>query len=171
MKSIYDYLHQRKFDHTKYKCYISEELIRMSLPIYSFDGRWVGHQDFNPTLEKKYRYFTRTSEQSIWGLETVDKDYRGVVYLTEAVFRSVALHRIGVPSMSLIGSTCSKDFAKKLKNHQHYDFVWIGDPDKSGKNMIKRLGSGYQSPKDLDEMNDEDLKKFIKEIEDGSITY
>lgn len=167
---IYEDLAKRGFDPSNYRCWVSEEDSSMTVPLYSFDGRWVGYQKYSPLLSKKERYggryHTWTSEQAIWGTEYIDADYEGVVFLTEAVFRSVALHRIGIPSMSLLGSSCSKKMLYDLKNHPKYKFVWIGDPPKNGVDagriMVNKLG-GWQSPKDLDEMTNEELKNMFKE--------
>lgn len=103
----------------------------------------------------------------MWGTEYIDVNYSGIVFLTEAVFRSVALHRLGIASMSLLGSSCSKKLLREIRNHPKYDFVWIGDPkcgsSDAGKIMVNKIG-GFQSPKDLDEMTDHDLREmFIKE--------
>lgn len=165
-----DLLVKRGFDYNKYKCWVSEEETCMTVPIYSFDERMVGYQKYSPLKDKSYRYegryHTWSSEQGLWGLETIPEDYNGVVYLTEAVFRSVSLHRIGKQSVSLLGCTCSKRLLREMRNHPNYKFVWIGDPPSNGvdagKIMVNKIG-GFQSPKDLDEMTDEEIIKMFEE--------
>lgn len=167
-----DLLIKRGFDYRKYHCWISKEENCMTVPIYSFDGRWVGYQKYSPLKDKSYRYdgryHTWSSEQGLWGLETIPEDYNGTVYLTEAVFRSVALHRIGLQSVSLLGSSCSKALLREIRNHPKYKFVWIGDPPNdnfdAGKIMVNKIG-GWQSPKDLDEMTSEELIEMFRNKE------
>lgn len=162
MKNIYEYLKERNFNPELYnQCWVNEGECKMTVPIYSFDKRLIGYQEYRPIDKKGHRYYTNSSEQSVWGLNEIPPDYKGVVFLTEALFRSNVLHERGLPTMSLLGSTCSKQFGRFLRDHPIYDFVWIGDPDKSGRFMLKYL-PGECSPKDLDELGIETDDYILK---------
>ena len=42
-----------------------------------------------------------------------------------------------------------------------WNLVAIGDPDDAGRKLVNMVKSGFQSPFDLDEMSDEDIKSLL----------
>lgn len=167
--TITDELLTRGFDPTKYKCWIDDEKYCMTVPLYSFDGRLVGTQRYAPKFSKKnttktgnsHKYYTYTTEFGIWGLDTIPLE-PCTIFVTEAVFRSTALHSIGLNSISILGSSIPTGNMNDFKIDYKYRYVWIGDPDSGGmnKNIIKGFYELLQSPKDLDEMSLDELIEF-----------
>jgi len=159
---IVDWLRNKKIPWENYRCFIDEEENCITFPVYDIHlyGRMVGRQEIKPFSDKKDRYNTWFSETSVWGLETIPENYNGIVFLTESIWRSIYLHRVNIPSVSLLGSSTGKKFHKELLNHR-YDFVWIGDPDDSGEKLVDKFRTrGLTSPVDIDNMCDDDLKDF-----------
>ncbi|AQT25257.1 DNA primase [Providencia phage vB_PreS_PR1] len=149
----------------QHKVWVDLDNNKATFPLFATDGRFVGFQVFSPDSPKKAdkpsnaRYFTWSSEPALWGLDTVPQDAK-VVYVTEAVFRATALHSVGVPAVSVLGSSMHKPLLRLL-NKSNVKFVWIGDPDNAGAKLIKKFKhGGVQSPKDLDDMTHDELLAF-----------
>lgn len=165
--NIKEYLKSRKIDYERYRCWINEEEGCITFPLYDFGGRMVGKQSHRPFLDKKFRYDTHTKGHAMWGLDTVPEGYVGNIYLTESITRSIYLHRMGLQSTSILGSTLNKEFLKMILNHPHYNFVWVGDPDQGGKKLVNKFGDyGLTSPVDVDNMTDMELIDFTNYLKE-----
>lgn len=163
----------RGIDPSRYRCFIDEDRNSISFLLHDSMNRIIGCQEHLPfEVDKSYRYNTQSSGQPIWGMEYIPEDYRGVVYITESITRSIYLHKIGLYSISILGSTCSKQVLDFFLNNRRMTFVWIGDPDRGGERLLKYFGeNGLTSPKDVDNMNIFELYEFkqLLEVKYGSI--
>lgn len=155
-----EHLRSRHYDPERYLTqWISED--SLSIPLFDFAGRLRGFQTYTPDYPKKgveprlCRYFTiNFGPQCFWGTELPVKT--GVVFLTESVFKSAALHELGLDSWSVNGS----DIGSKLR-HQltllPYRFVCIGDDDKAGQKFSRTFRDGAVMD-DLDERTPQELR-------------
>jgi DNA primase len=135
-------------------------------PLRQFNGRQVGYQNYRPFAERncknvqEARYFTYLPKgvDGYFGLESLTM--LGTVYLVEGVFKAGTLHRLGYPAIALMGSETKRHVEQLflLRRRQ----VAIGDNDEAGHKFARSLG-GLVSPRDLDEMSDEEIKELLSE--------
>ncbi|QIN92029.1 hypothetical protein [Phage NBEco002] len=74
------HLLSRGFDADKYHCWLSPEGW-LTVPLYDFSGMFRGYQTYNPSAPKGHgkcpfeaKYFTYSTTQCVWGLETLNGD-------------------------------------------------------------------------------------------------
>lgn len=133
-----------------------------------------GYQQYNPYSDDKSnknkresRYFTYQQrvqghgDSCVFGLEqcTLDKEY---LFVTEGIFESIKLHTLGCDSIAILSSDASRYLLKEIESLCS-KIVWCGDNDKAGNrsNMNKIAQYRLTFEKDLDEMPDEEILKFI----------
>lgn len=159
-------------EHLKSRCYdperyttqwISEE--SLTIPLFDFAGKLKGTQTYTPSAPKHHenptlaRYFSRcfSPMQCLWGTELPVKSR--VVFLTESVFKSAALHRLGYDSWSVNGSSI-----QPLLRHQltllPYRFVGIGDDDPAGRSLARVFGGAVMD--DLDERDPQEIRDLLE---------
>lgn len=155
-----EHLRSRHYDPDRYYTqWITDTTL--TVPLFDFAGKLRGFQTYTPGAPKKgpepslLRYFTiNFGPQCFWGTELPVRT--GTVFLTESVFKSAALHELGLDSWSVNGS----DIGSKLR-HQltllPYRFVCIGDDDKAGRKFSRTFADGAVMD-DLDERTPEELK-------------
>ncbi|AXC41403.1 DNA primase [Salmonella phage S147] len=158
------HLLSRGFDSDKYHCWLSP-YGWLTVPLYDFSGMLRGYQTYNPSAAKGHgkcpseaKYFTHSSTQCLWGLETLTGN-EGLVLVAESVFKAVALHNAGYAALAMLGSSPSKALLKQLKL-QPFKVVAVGDNDSAGEKFARKL-NGFVSPVDVDEMSTENLKNFL----------
>lgn len=158
------HLLSRGFDTDKYHCWLSP-VGWLTVPLYDFSGMLRGYQTYNPSAPKGHgkcpfeaRYFTYSTTQCVWGLETLNGDEK-VVLIAESVFKAVALHNAGYPALAMLGSSPGKALLKQLKLLP-FKLVAVGDNDPAGEKFARKL-NGFVSPVDVDEMSTENLKNFL----------
>lgn len=144
----------------------------LSIPLHDFSGALRGIQIYTPDNPKKHpnpkccRYFSRSfSKQVVWGRELPVKT--GVIFLTESVFKSAALHELGVDSWSINGSNIEKTLLHQLRVLP-YQFIPIGDEDKAGRAFSRYFSVGGCLD-DLDERTPEELKGFLNSLLDLTV--
>jgi DNA primase len=156
------HLRERGMVHTFNSVAFDEDVATFYLR--DFSGRQVGYQRYRPFAErncrnvKEARYFTRLPRgvNGYWGLESLMWD--GTVYLVEGVFKAAKLHNLHVPAVALMGSETKHHITQLLLMGRR--FVGVGDNDPAGEKFARALG-GFTSPRDLDEMTDEEVEKLL----------
>jgi DNA primase len=154
------------------KCYSTNKI---TFFLYNLSGQIVGYQHYRPLrIDKKGRnnpylgrYFTKLPKSviGVFGLELLNpKDKR--VFVVEGIFKAGVLHRLGYNAIAVLGSSPDplQGWFKAMRGQ--WDLIAIGDADKAGNQFVRIVGKGFQSPIDLDEMTDEDIRKLIEENED-----
>ena len=137
----------------------------LTIPLFDFAGRLRGMQVYTPSYPKQdknpklCRYFTRcySKTQCLWGTELPVRT--GVVFLTESVFKSAALHELGLDSWSVNGSDLQNQLKLQL-NLLPYRFVCLGDDDRAGQKFSRSFQDGAVMD-DLDERSPEELKSLL----------
>lgn len=158
-------------EHLRSRCYDPERYYTqwihedcLTVPLYDFAGRLMGTQVYTPSFPKHdpnpklCRYFTRcySKTQCLWGTEMPVKT--GTVFLTESIFKSAALHRLGLDSWSVNGSNIQDNLLKQLYLLP-YRFICIGDEDKAGEAFAQTFTEGATLD-DLDEQDPSELKRL-----------
>lgn len=169
---LYEHLISRNFDPSLYKnIVLDEENEILSMYLNNLSGQFVGFQQYNPNVTDKKinnaengRYFTicQRGVTAVWGLETFDREKRKL-FVVEGCFKASALHLINENAIAVLTST-PKSMASwfdilKVK----HDVIAIGDNDKAGKSLVKVVGKGFTTEKDLDEYSLNELREIINE--------
>lgn len=137
-----------------------------SIPLRDFSGKWVGYQNYRPNGPritknvKEAKYFTYLPKKTngYFGLETLT--WPGTLYVVEGVFKAAKLHLLGYPAIALMGSEVARHKSQLMLLRR--PFVGIGDNDDAGRKFARQLG-GFTSPRDLDEMSDDEVKELLYE--------
>lgn len=155
----------------RYTHFLDEEERVVTFLLHNWNGSIVGYQQYRPDRDSKKnndpkegRYFTYLPRgvDGFFGIEQIDPTDR-TIYVVEGVFKAAVLHRLGYNSISALSSS-----PKRLKPwfkimRQTWDLVAIGDNDSAGKLLVNCVKKGFQSPKDLDEMKDDEVRSIINE--------
>lgn len=158
-------------DTSKYKYWVSYSVNTVTFPLYNLSGKMVGYQQYRPLADKTQsnnpklsRYFTRLERgvDGFWGLETIQMGKP--IFIVEGIFKAAKLHSLGYSAITACGSN-----PKRLKNWifimgQVYEIYAIGDNDSAGQLLVDLIARGKCSPKDIDEMGDQEIFNFINEI-------
>lgn len=139
---------------------------RATIPLRTLDGNLRGMLRYNPAGDKKskltprYRMVNCKGRSVFFGVESLA--YDGPIYLVEGVFKAAKLHNLGFASLAVMGADV-KHHAGQLKIMlQIRELVAIGDNDAAGEKLVRQVGKGFVSPKDLDEMTDEEVLWLLK---------
>lgn len=134
--------------------------------LWGFDGRLRGYQHYKPHAEKNCknpkdaRYFTRTTRPCLWGLEYLPRS--GTVFVTESIFKAVALMNCGFNAVSALGSNIPADLRQQM-SLLPYEWVCAGDNDKAGLKFSKTFTRGFVS-NDLDELCEEEITYLARKF-------
>lgn len=169
MESIADHLRSRGMDPDLYHLAYDEEERIATFLLYNLSGHVVGYQQYRPDADKQKknhpkegRYFTYLPKDTdgIFGLDLIDPTNR-TIYVTEGIFKAAVLHRLGYNAIAVLTSTPKrlKPWFRIMK--ATWNLVAIGDPDDAGRKLVNMVKTGFQSPADLDEMTDEDIKSLL----------
>lgn len=171
MKKLKEHLISRGMDPSKYHImYDSEDRI-ITFYLYNLSGAIVGYQQYRmdqPSKQKKNdpksgRYFTYLPRDvdGVFGLEVLNYDDR-TIYIVEGIFKAAVLHRLGYNAVAVLSATPKrmKPWFKIMK--ETWNLVAIGDNDPAGASLVRTVGKGFQSPKDLDEMSDENILNLLR---------
>lgn len=143
-----------------------------TFPLYNGADRWVGYQEYRPHFTSKKnndpkegRYYTYlpSGVDGVFGLEALNHDQK-TIYVVEGVFKAAVLHRLGYNAIATLSSHPKRMDSWFTILGANFDLVAIGDPDKAGEKLVKFVGRGACSPKDLDEMSDTEIEEFLKGI-------
>jgi len=168
-------------DYSKYRLHVDNPLVTFYL--YNLSGQLVGYHRYNFRIFDKGvkndprmgRYYTKVSRReprdsadprprdtlAVWGLEVLDRSKK-TLYIVEGVFKAAVLHRLGFNAIAVLTATPKpmKPWFKVMR--QQFDLVGIGDPDAAGQKLVNTVGKGFQSPKDLDEMTDQEILELLR---------
>ena len=158
-----EHLRSRHYDPERYYTqWIDEHCL--TIPLFDFARQLRGFQVYVPSFPKhdpnpkNCRYFTRcySKTQCLWGTELPVKT--GTVFLTESVFKSAALHALGLDSWSVNGSSIQGALRQQL-GLLPWRFICIGDDDSAGRKFSRTFAEGAVMD-DLDERTPEELKNL-----------
>lgn len=139
----------------KFRIFLGEETATFLL--WNFAGQLKGYQRYTPNAPKNHknpkeaRYFTRSSEPCLWGLDHLPKNINTPVFVTESIFKAMALINSGYNAVSSLGSNIPKSLLRQMKLSR-IDWICIGDNDKAGLKFSRTFLIGATSP-DLDELS------------------
>ena len=108
------------------------------------------------------RYFTYLPHRTmgVFGIETLNAAKKEL-FIVEGIFKAATLHRLGYNAVAVL-SNAPKQLVSWFKiMRSMYDVVAIGDNDSAGQTLVKVVGRGYCSTKDIDEMLDEEVINMI----------
>lgn len=165
-ETLRQHLISRGVDLCKYKPYIGDSVATFML--YTPAKKLVGYQQYRPESDKKKRndpkdcrYYTYLPSQTdgFFGFE--QDNGLGRLYIVEGIFKAIALHNIGVNAIAVLGAT-----PKRLRPtfkiwRATRELYAIGDNDSAGRELVKYVKRGVQSPIDIDEMSN--LKEWVED--------
>ena len=136
----------------------------VTFPLYNFGGKRTGYMRYRPEGSKEKnnaangRYFTYITpgEVGVFGLESLENP--GPIFLTGGMFKAATLHRLGYAALH-VSSVSPRDLRPQLRLLNRPYFA-IGDNDAEGAQFARRWG-GWQSPVDVDEMEDGCVRAMI----------
>lgn len=183
MIDLKQHLIERGMDPELYVVAYDYEEQSISFLLYNLSGQIVGYQKYRPGSEQKKkrndedlgRYYTFTSKHKsddgtsfkdgVFGLEAILPPVRFTdrpLYIVEGVFKAAVLHRLGFDAIAVLTSHPKrlKSFLRIVKTVR--PVVGIGDPDPAGEKLVRFVGAGFTSPKDLDEMSDLSIIKLLQ---------
>jgi len=156
-----------------YKLGYSPTQDMVTIPVHSPDGYYLGF--VGRSIEgKRFKNSTDLPKSktlfNLWRNKRVDK-----IFVVESSFDAIRLEQVGVHAVATLGATISKEQRKLLKQYFN-QVIALGDNDEAGTNMsnklITDLGTGKciiaklpDSVKDVSELSDEDLKKFVSRFD------
>jgi hypothetical protein len=131
-------------------------------PLWNFAGQLKGYQQYRPFADKlcnnpkEARYFTRTFEPCLWGLEYLPK--AEVVFVTESIFKACSMHRCGFNAVACLGSNIPNQLRQQMLLTP-FEWVAAGDNDEAGLKFSRSFRRGFVS-QDLDELSDTQVKEL-----------
>ena len=157
----------------KYLLGYSESQDMVTIPVHSpdgiclgFVGRSIEGKEFKNTLglPKAKTMF------NLFRAKRFDK-----VFVVESSFDAIRLEQAGAHAVATLGASVSGKQRELLKQYFN-NVIILGDNDDAGKEMAKKLsnilGSSAtnatlpESVKDVSDLSDEDLKKFVSQFDD-----
>jgi hypothetical protein len=180
--NLLDHLKSRGLDTEKTHVLYDEESGNTYFFLYNLSGQMIGYQKYNPEgVKKEYgeeaRYYTflgkeydkldnaNRSKISVYGLETYDV-HKKYIFVVEGIWDVIKLHNMGEPAFANLGNSLS-DQQRNWYNTLPQEIIVIRDKDDAGKNLVKIADHVYTAPgdyKDLGEMSQEEVNKFISNI-------
>lgn len=149
MNDWYDHLQKRMgpMYHTV-SCSLTFDVPNKALtfPLYNLSGQMKGYQTYSYLKEKKEKYFTWSSTQSMYGLEFLDYSL-GTLYISEGVFNAISLLHFS----NSVAVLCNNP--KNLKEQLSllpFKTVAVCDNDSAGLKLAKYTDDYIVMPKDLD---------------------
>lgn len=136
-------------------------------PLHNLQGTLVGVLRYRPWGDKKsknpdlakYKPSMPKATLGFFGVETLA--YPGPVYLVEGVFKAAKLHNLGFCALAILGSDATFLRDQIFLLRQFRGVVGIGDNDAAGKKFVKDVGDGFTTYKDLDELEDDEVRSMI----------
>ena len=151
----------------------SEAQDMVTIPVHSPDGMCLGFvgrsvegKEFKntPGLPKAKTMF------NLFRAKRFDK-----VFVVESSFDAIRLEQAGAHAVATLGASVSGKQRELLKQYFN-NVIILGDNDDAGKEMVNKLsnilGSSAtnatlpESVKDVSDLSDEDLKKFVSQFDD-----
>lgn len=169
--TLVKHLESRGMDTSLYRFFVGDEVVTFYL--YNPTGKLVGFLQYRPNVAKKAkndprsgRYFTYLPRE-VDGLFGLEQDVGGPLFVVEGVFKAAKLHSLNYSAVAVLGAS-----PKRLKSwlravSRQRPVYAIGDGDAAGAGLVKIVGAGVQSPKDLDEMTDDEVTALVKTVLDS----
>lgn len=166
------HLIERGMNPDLYAVWYDDENVVATFPLYNGSCNWVGYQEYRPLFTSKKnndpkegRYYTYlpSGVDGVFGLETLDHDKK-TIYIVEGVFKAANLHRLGYNAIATLSNHPKRMRSWFKVLGANFNLVAIGDNDKAGEKLVKFIGRGACSPKDIDEMSDSEIEEFLKGI-------
>lgn len=169
MENMLTHLQSRGMDTSLYQFGFDDEAREATFYLYNLSGKLVGYQRYSPDLDKKKnndpkdcRYYTYlpAGTDGVFGLDLLNKEDR-TIYIVEGLFKAATLHRLGFNAVAVLTSTPKrlKPWFRIMK--ATWNLVGIGDNDPAGEKLVRMVGKGFTSPKDLDEMTDQEVYELL----------
>lgn len=128
-------------------------------------SRLVGYQVYRPGASKEKRNDPREGRYYTYLPRDVDgfysRDFGGPLYIVEGIFKAIKLHNLGLSAVAVLGATPRRLVSWFRIMRRQRPIIAIGDADRAGAELVKIVGRGFQSPKDLDEMTDAEVRKLL----------
>ena len=138
--------------------------------LYNSSGKLVGYQLYRPAADKGKkndpklgRYFTYLPKE-VDGLFGLEQDFGGPLFVVEGIFKAAKLHSLGISSVAVCGSSPKRLNSWFRAVAEQREVIAVGDNDPAGAEFVRIVGRGGQSPVDLDEMSDEEVKCLVQEL-------
>jgi hypothetical protein len=172
--TLREHLISRGMEPDRYHVTLDEDLYIATFLLFNSSGQFTGYQRYNPrSTDKKandpktgrYCTYTPRGVDAIFGLETLQpSEGRRPLFVVEGIFKQATLCRLGYDSIAVL--TCDpkrmRPLFKILRSRRQ--LLGIGDSDAAGAKLVRRVGAGRCSPKDIDEMVDEEVYAFVDEL-------
>lgn len=138
--------------------------------LYNPHGKLVGYQVYRPGASKEKRndprdgrYYTYLPREvdGFWGLE---QDVGGPLFVVEGVFKAAKLHNLGLSAVAVLGATPRRLNSWFRAIREARVLLAIGDSDTAGAELVRIVGRGFQSPRDLDEMEDGEVRCLVEKF-------
>lgn len=132
-----------------------------------YNGRkLVGYQVYRPGASKEKRNDPREGRYYTYLPREVDGfywiDLGGPLYIVEGIFKAIKLHNLGYSAAAVLGATPKRLISWFRIMRRQRPIIAIGDADAAGAELVKIVGRGFCSPKDLDEMTDAAVLELFK---------
>jgi hypothetical protein len=171
--TLRDHLISRGMDVDRYQVILDEDEYIATFLLFNASGQFTGYQRYNPrSTDKKAndpetgRYYTYTPRgvDAILGLETLRFSGGTPLFVVEGAFKQATLCRLGYDSIAVLTSDPKRmrPLFRILRSTR--PVVGIGDADPAGARLVRRVGAGACSPRDLDEMADEEVHAFVDDL-------
>lgn len=170
MTDLKQHLIDRGMDPSLYPIAYDPEEGIITFYLYNGIGHLVGYQQYRPDQPSKQkkndpksgRYFTYLPKDTdgVFGWDVLNPKDR-TIFIVEGIFKAAVLHRLGYNAIAVLTSSPKrlKPWFKILR--QTWNLIAIGDNDDAGKKLVNIVKNGIQSPTDLDEMSDEEIKSLL----------
>ncbi len=171
---IESHLRSRGVDPKKTEVIIDKESNVATFLLYNLSGQLVGYQRYNPSESKKRdnagRYFTFVGSEgekkklAVYGTESISPTV-SYLFIVEGIFDCIKLHNGGHPAIAVLGN--NQKILRSWLGILNKKIIAIIDNDAAGNQMKKYSQKSFTTPepyKDLGEMPQEEVNKFIKEI-------
>lgn len=164
--NIYNHLHSRHLNPSLYPNMVIDEASNIAtFPLFSFDYRMVGYQQYNPAGIKSFRrnpklgrYYTYTSEPAVWGLESLHFT-KNLVFVLEGVFDACRFHNYSYPAIAALTNN-PVPLKEQILNLASL-VIAVCDPDEAGM-KLSSYGHLYVIPdKPVDDMTELEFEKFL----------
>jgi hypothetical protein len=137
----------------------------VEFPLYNFAEHMTGFLRYRPEGQKgvrnaedgKYYTYITKGEVGVFGLESLG--FSNTIYLVSGLFKASTLHRLGYAALHV--SSVSPEVVKRHMYLMNRPYFGIGDNDKEGEEFADKYG-GWQSPRDVDEMPDEQVHGMLE---------
>ena len=170
--TLREHLESRGMEVDRYHAILDEDEYIVTFFLFNMSRQITGYQRYNPNSSDKKandpklgRYYTYTPRgvDAIFGLETL-RSRDKPLFVVEGVFKQTTLARLGYDSIAVLTSDPKRMRPLFRIFRATRPVIAIGDADSAGARLVRRVGAGDCSPRDLDEMDDEEIHTFVHQL-------